>query len=109
MARLTVEERAKAQADKLEKEKAKLADLKRQIAARDRQADTKRKIIIGGMVFAAMENDKALADQITALALRKLTRPQDRAAFPEWFPAAATAEAMQGEQNQPLPQEAAQG
>jgi uncharacterized coiled-coil protein SlyX len=90
MARLTDQERAAAQVKKVAQEQAKLADLQKRISARDRKAATQRKIILGGMVAAAMEDDAKLAEQITALARRKLTRVQDKAAFPEWFDAAAT-------------------
>lgn len=93
MARLTDAERLKRQAEKVAQEQARLADLQKRVSAQSRKADTQRKIIIGGMVLAVMEKDAALAEQITALAKRKLTRAQDRAAFPEWFPQQANAAA----------------
>lgn len=92
MARLTDEERAKRQAEKVAQEKAKLQQLEARIAARTRKSDTQRKIIIGGMVLTAMRDDPQLAAQIVALARRKVTRPQDRLAFPEWFAPVVVAE-----------------
>ena len=97
MARLTDEERLKRQADKVAQEQARLTDLQRRINARERKTDTQRKIIIGGMVLAAMEKNSALAEQIAALARQKITRPQDRAAFPEWFDAQNVADSIGAE------------
>jgi hypothetical protein len=89
MARMTDNERVQRQALKVEAERAKLAALNARISARERKTDTQRKIIIGGTVLAAMKDDAALNAQIVALLRRKLTRPQDKAAFPELFDEAA--------------------
>ena len=60
--------------------------LERQIAAAERQAktaarkwDTRRKVILGGAILAALEADPALRQQVRALLAERVTRPHDRA------------------------------
>ena len=61
------------------------AQLRHQISATKRRADTRQKIVIGGMVIAAMRDDTDLRGRIVALLTEKVTRPKDREAIAEWL------------------------
>lgn len=89
MARVTDAERAERQKQKVAQERAKLAALEARISARERKLDTQRKIILGGTVLAAMQDDAAFAAQITALVRKRVTRAQDKAVLLDFFPTPA--------------------
>ena len=76
---------AKQASDRIAELKAKkeqlairLAKLEAVEKAKDRKLDTRRKIIVGGAVLAAMDEDAALATQIRALLAAAVEREADR-------------------------------
>ena len=88
MAKLSIEERI-AQLE------ARKKSLQARLTKQDRAADTRRKILLGAFLLDRMEDAKAAArDPDFAARLREwltgelpafLTRPNDRALFPEWI------------------------
>jgi hypothetical protein len=56
--------------------------------AKDRKLDTRRKIVVGGVVIAEMEKDPDFANAIQTLLLRYVGRPHDRRAIAELLPSA---------------------
>lgn len=48
-----------------------------------RKGDTKRKIILGGLLITAAKDDPQAADLLRVL-LSRLARPQDKQAFADW-------------------------
>jgi len=87
-------------ADRLSKLKQRKAQLEQQIAAAEskaqsaaRKLDTRRKIIIGGAMLAAMDNSPGLGAMVRAALAQHVTRPNDRAAVAELLDADATASA----------------
>jgi hypothetical protein len=64
---------------------AKTAQLRAAFTKAARKADARRKIIVGGMVMAAMDDDPELRAQIRALLQQRVTRPADREAIAEWL------------------------
>ncbi len=68
----------KVQKDKLA---ARLAQLEATAKAADRKRDTRRKIIVGGAVLAALENDELLAARIRAVLAQAVERPADQDAI----------------------------
>lgn len=75
--------------DKLQKLEAKKAKIVAEIqrirgreAAAERKADTRRKIILGGLVWAMVERGESVDKNALLTALdRSLGRPQDRTLF----------------------------
>ncbi len=53
---------------------------------RDRKEDAARKIVLGGTVIAAMEDDPALREQIAGLLDKYATKPGDRRRIEQWLP-----------------------
>jgi hypothetical protein len=51
-----------------------------------RKLDTRRKIIVGGVVLSEMQKDQFLADLIQDLLARYVARPNDRAALADLLP-----------------------
>lgn len=82
MAAPSPERIAKAQKD-LEQAKARLADLNARMAAEGRRLDTRRKIILGGLLLDAAVKDQKFADIVSEL-MNRINREQDRAAFDGW-------------------------
>ena len=88
MAKLSIEERI-AQLE------ARKKSLQARLTKQDRAADTRRKVLLGAFLLARMEDAKAAArDPEFTARLRDwlagelpafLTRPNDRALFPEWI------------------------
>lgn len=76
--KLTLEQRIQRQKDAL----ARLQTMK---SERSRKLDTRRKIIVGGTVIAAMEQDADLRGRVVALLQEKVTRELDREAVAEWL------------------------
>ena len=78
MARRTLEQQ-------LADAEARAARLRTQFKKAARKADARRKIVVGGMVIAAMKDDPALHAQITGLLRQRVTRPEDRQVVAEWL------------------------
>lgn len=73
--------------DRLTKLKQRKAQLEQQIAAAEskaqvaaRKLDTRRKIIVGGSILAAIEDSPGLREMVRAVLAQRVTRPNDRAA-----------------------------
>jgi hypothetical protein len=64
---------------------ARTARLRSQFKKAARKLDTRCKVVIGGMVVAAMREDPAFRAQISALLRQRVTRPLDREAVAEWL------------------------
>lgn len=78
MARRTLEQR-------LAEAELRAAKLRQNFRKAGRRLDTRRKIVIGGMVMAAMKDDPQFRAQISALLRERVTRPLDVAAVAEWL------------------------
>ena len=57
---------------------ARLNNLEAKARQEDRKRDTRRKIVVGAAVLAAMETDPALAVRVVQLLARAVTRDNDR-------------------------------
>ncbi len=73
--------------DRLTRLQQRKAELERQIAAAERDAressrklETRRKIIVGGAILAAIAESPGLAGMVKTVLERRVTRPADRAA-----------------------------
>jgi hypothetical protein len=73
--------------DRLSRLQQRKAELERQIAAAESEAkaaarklDTRRKIIIGGAVLAALADSPGLAAMVKTVLAQRVTRAADRAA-----------------------------
>jgi len=82
MAAPSLERIAKAKKD-LEQARVRLADLNARMAAEGRRLDTRRKIILGGLLIDAAVKDQHYADVVAEL-MTRITRPQDHTAFEGW-------------------------
>jgi 1-deoxy-D-xylulose 5-phosphate reductoisomerase len=71
----------------VEQAKARLAALDARANQAERKADTKRKIVIGGLLLDAAAKDEKFARVVSAL-MGRITREQDRKAFSGWTPPA---------------------
>lgn len=76
---------AKPITDKIAALKARQEELAAQLSAltakakvEDRKRDTRRKIVIGGAILAALETDTGLADTLRRVLTAHVTRPMDR-------------------------------
>jgi hypothetical protein len=67
----------KAQRQKLA---ARQSALEAKAKQEDRKRDTKRKIVVGGAMLAAIEHEPALASEVGRVLARFVTRDQDRSA-----------------------------
>jgi hypothetical protein len=72
------EDRLKALVERREKINAKIQQLNAREAVAARRRDTRRKIIVGAIILAAVERDPKLQQWLQAQ-VGRLTRPQDRA------------------------------
>jgi hypothetical protein len=70
---------------------ARLKPLAAKAKLEDRKRDTRRKIIVGGMVLAAMERDETFAARVAALLATYVDRPNDREVIADLLPAGAGA------------------
>ena len=77
--KLTLEQRIQRQRDALER-------LERLKAERSRKFDTRRKIVVGGTVIAAMADDAELRARVSELLRTSITRELDRQVVAEWLP-----------------------
>ncbi|MDE2342151.1 MAG: mobilization protein [Betaproteobacteria bacterium] len=69
----------------VEQAKARLAALDARANQAERKADTKRKIVLGGLLLDAAAKDEKFARVVSAL-MGRITREQDRKAFAGWTP-----------------------
>ena len=69
----------------VEQAKARLAALDALANQAARKADTKRKIVLGGLLIDAASKDEKFARVVSAL-MGRITREQDRKAFSGWAP-----------------------
>jgi len=66
--------------EKKEKLALQLNDLTAKAKQADRKLDTRRKILVGGAVLAAIDSDTGFADMVRLVLDLNLTRPADREA-----------------------------
>ncbi len=87
LAKLEAEQQKLAEKIKKRREQLKQQELKkkRMDAERERKLDTRRKVVMGGLVMAHMERDPVFADQVGGL-MRRLLHDRDKALFPDLFP-----------------------
>lgn len=72
---------------KAEQAKARLHALEARLSDAARKLDTRRKIIMGGLLLDAAEKDERYAKVVTAL-MQRIERDHDRKAFEGWTPPA---------------------
>ena len=75
--------RIEAARKKAEQAKARLQALEAKANAEARKLDTRRKVILGGLLIDAAEKDERFARALIAL-LERISRDQDRKAFEGW-------------------------
>lgn len=83
MARLTPEQRIEKAAREKAKAEAVIKRAKADLAATERRADTRRKIVLGGALIEAAARDPGAARFVAAV-IAGLKRPADRRAFEGW-------------------------
>lgn len=64
---------------------ARARRLKAALGEQKHAQDTRRKIILGGVVLSAMETDENLKAQVVALLRERVTRPADVEAMNPWL------------------------
>jgi polyphosphate kinase 2 (PPK2 family) len=64
--------------------KARLADLEARASQQARRLDTRRKVILGGLLIDAAGKDDRFSKVITAL-MARMVREQDQKAFEGWL------------------------
>lgn len=84
MALPTLDQIAKARL-KADQAKARLAALEARLSNASRKLDTRRKIILGGLLLDAAEKDERFSRVVTSL-VGRISRPQDLVAFENWTP-----------------------
>ncbi|MCP1561921.1 UNVERIFIED_ORG: hypothetical protein M2438_005192 [Methylobacterium sp. SuP10 SLI 274] len=82
----TRNERIEAARLRLEQAKNRLRQLEARASQEERKRDTRRKIILGGLLLDAAGKEPRYAGLISEL-LGRITRTQDKAAFADWSPA----------------------
>ena len=70
---------------KAEQAKARLQALEARLGEAARKLDTRRKIIMGGLLLDAAEKDERYAKVVAAL-MQRIEREHDRKAFEGWTP-----------------------
>ncbi len=83
------EDRLSALRSKMDQLRAQAQALEARQRGRERKADTRRKIILGGLLLDAAARDERFARDVADL-LARLSRDQDRKAFEGWSPPSAT-------------------
>ena len=78
-----LEAKIEAARKRAEQAKARLQALEARASQQARKLDTRRKVILGGLLIDAAEKDDRFARVITAL-MERIRRDQDRKAFEEW-------------------------
>lgn len=81
MARRTVDEMLEAEADKIEKAKARIARLKAKKRETTRKQDTRRKILAGSLLLERIESDERIKAWFERELDGFLTRDSDRKLF----------------------------
>lgn len=79
-------ERIEAARKKLDQARERLKALEARATQEERKRDTRRKIILGGLLLDAADKEErfsALRDELVT----RITRPQDKTAFEGWNPA----------------------
>ena len=66
--------------------KARLEKLEARESQRDRQLDTRKKIVVGGTVIAEMRTNVNFEAMIVQLLKSRVTRKFDKEAIAEWLP-----------------------
>ena len=89
----TVEQIEKARL-KASQAKARLQTLEARLSEAGRKLDTRRKIILGGLLIDAASKDERYAKVVSAL-MQRIDRDNDRKAFDGWEPPGSTASAPQ--------------
>ena len=85
-----------------EQAKARLQALEARASQQARKLDTRRKVILGGLLLDAAEKDDRFARVITAL-MERISRDQDRKAFEGWQAPSPTPEPLGVNQTAPEP------
>ena len=78
-----LEAKIEAARKRAEQAKARLQALEARASQQARKLDTRRKVILGGLLLDAAEKDDRFARVITAL-MERISRDQDRKAFEGW-------------------------
>jgi len=86
--RKTVHERIAEEEKRQDDLRLAIADLKARARILDRKLDTRRKIIMGAAVEAHAKLNSRFREELRKAMLAAITRPQDRAVLPEFFPSA---------------------
>ncbi len=84
----TLEKQIREAQKRHEQSKADLASLQSRAKMLARKLDTRRKIIVGAGVFAHIAVSARFREQVGSAMQLAITRPQDRALLPEFFPEA---------------------
>jgi hypothetical protein len=84
--RKTLHDRIGEELKRQEQSRAALADLKTRARELDRKYDVRRKIILGAAVQAHARLNSRFREELRKAVLAAITRPQDRAVLPEFFP-----------------------
>ena len=69
----------------IERIRQKLQQLEAREAASRRKLDSRRKIVLGGMVLAEMRTSEPFKKQIVTMLKERVTRPADKEALAEWL------------------------
>ena len=83
------EDRLSALRSKMDQLRAQAQALEARQRSRERKADTRRKVILGGLLLDAAARDERFARDVADL-LGRMSRDQDRKAFEGWSPPSVT-------------------
>ena len=100
-----LEAKIEAARKRAEQAKARLQALEARASQQARKLDTRRKVILGGLLLDAAEKDDRFARVITAL-MERISRDQDRKAFEGWQAPSPTPEPLGVNQTAPEPPQA---
>ncbi len=78
-------ERVEAARLKLDQARNRLRQLEARVAQEERKRDTRRKIILGGLLLDAAAKEPRFSEALAEL-MTRIQRSQDKAAFAEWTP-----------------------
>ncbi|MCF4130310.1 conjugal transfer protein TraD [Methylobacterium sp. SyP6R] len=77
---------AEATRTRLAQAQNQLQQLDARAAQEERKRDTRRKIILGGLLLEAAGKERRFAEALDEL-MSRIQRPHDKTAFTEWSPA----------------------
>ena len=77
---------AEATRTRLAQAQNRLQQLDARAAQEERKRDTRRKIILGGLLLEAASKERRFAEALDEL-MTRIQRAQDKTAFAEWTPA----------------------